>query len=63
MKRNMITKIMASVALWAIVIGIVGTSLIFIFWSTASSPSYDSESISIEELESILEENSSGATQ
>jgi len=62
MKRNMMAKITASIALLAIVLWIVGTSLLFIFWSTSSGRNYDNESITIEELESIIE-SSSGATQ
>lgn len=54
MKRNMTAKIMAGIALGAILVGMVGTSLIFIFWATNSyAPS--ETTITAEELNELIE--------
>lgn len=53
-KQNVVAKIMAGIALGAIVVWIVGTGILFLFTATTSAPSQ--ESISQEELEQLIEQ-------
>ena len=55
-KNNAIIKIMASVALWAIVVSIIGTGALLIFSSSTSAPSYDT--ISQQEAIDFIEQYS-----
>ncbi len=52
MKQNVFAKVMASIALWAIVVGILGTGLLFIFtaWG-GSGDDYDQQEQSVTEQE------------
>lgn len=60
MKQNIVAKIMATVALGAILIGIIGTSIIFIFGSTGTYNSWEREVITSQELQGLID-SSSGA--
>ena len=53
-KKNIFAKVMAAVALFAIVVGIVGTWILVIV-NSFSSPSINETEISSEELQKIVE--------
>jgi hypothetical protein len=55
-KSSVIIKVMASVALGAIVVSIIGTGALFIFSSSTSAPSYDT--ISQQEAIDFIEQYS-----
>ncbi len=58
-KQNTLAKVMASVALWAIIASIIWTGLLFVFSSPAAAPSQE-QTLTQEEIDQIIQ-NYSGS--
>lgn len=56
-RNNLFPKIMAGIALWAIVVGIIWTWVLFLFTATTSAPAdYGENNITQEQLDQMIQQ-------